>query len=307
MSSPLRKALYWVGILVGGSLFLNQVWRGYESFTTKSIAIIYPVGLWVSVGFIILATGTQIAAWRMMMANLGVIIAWREVLKGFVLSFLPRYIPGSVWGYVSRAEWMKQSYGTPYSISNSGSILEVVLIFMGVCLVSGIYLVENLTGNIRWFLLSLFCLLPLITWGGIRWVLSSSAVQLFLRKHSISNQVKFFPLLVWVVLCGMHAIAWVFYGASVFWIIQSIFPNHSVALANTTFLFSVSWLLGFIVPFVPAGLGIREQSLSTLLISMTLLSAGQASSVAVLSRLLTLLGELVWLAIGVLLKRFPAR
>jgi len=307
MSSPLRKSLYWVGILVGGGLFLNQAWRGYQSISSKSLGIANPWELIVSAGFIISAMGIQIAAWRIMMANLGTSLTGREVLESYVLSFLPRYIPGSVWGYVSRAEWLKQSHGTPYTISNLGSMLEIVLIFTGIGLVSGIYLFETLAGSIKWVLLSLFFSIPLIGWLAIKWGLTSSVFNFLPGKISVSNSFKIFPIRVWLELCALHGFTWVLYGTSVYWIVKLISPDFPVALVDTTFLFAISWLLGFIVPFVPSGLGIREQSLSTLLNSVIFLSPGYASGVAVLSRLLSLSGELVWLVIGVLLKRFSAR
>jgi hypothetical protein len=307
MSPLLRKTLYWIGILLGGSLFLNQAWRGIQSFSSKSIADVNPVSLLISVGLIMCAMGIQITTWRIMMANLGINLPIREVLERFVLSFLPRYIPGSVWGYVSRAEWLKQNHDTPYLITNWGSILEVALIFMGISLVSGIYLFQTASGNIKWLLLAIFCSLPLIGWFVIKWVLTSSKLNNLLGKFSVPTLVKFIPFGVWLELCTLHTIAWAFYGASVLWIIRSISANYSISLLDTTFLYALSWFLGFIVIFVPSGLGIREQSLSMLLISLKFLSPDEASAVAILSRLLTLFGEMGWLLIGLIIKKLYTR
>jgi uncharacterized membrane protein YbhN (UPF0104 family) len=303
MSPSLRKALYWIGILLGGSLFFIQVWRGNQSLTSKSIVFANPSGLVLSALFMFSAMGLQMAAWRMLMANLGVGLVWREVLENYVLSFMPRYIPGSFWGYVSRAEWLKQKHDIPYSVSNLGSILEIALIFMGISLVTAVYLFQTPSENNKWLLLALFCSLPLIGWVVIKWVLTSSKLNNLLGKFSVPTPVKFIPFGIWLELSTLHAIAWAFYGASVLWITRSFSPDISVSLINTTFLFAISWTLGFIVIFVPSGLGIREQSLSMLLISLKFLSPDEASGVAVLSRLFALFGEMVWLLIGLVIKR----
>jgi uncharacterized membrane protein YbhN (UPF0104 family) len=64
------------------------------------------------------------------------------------------------------------------------------------------------------------------------------------------------------------------------------------------FAFCASWLVGFAALFVPAGLGVRELTLSSLLQQMAAVSAGDASLVAVLTRLGIVAAELVFLLIA---------
>lgn len=290
-----------MGITFGGILFLTQVIQAFQSLLSKSVVIIGPLFISASILFIISASGLQVIAWRLLMNYLGVNISWREVIESFTLSFLPRYVPGSIWGYFSRAEWLKQSHNTPYSISIWGSILDITLIFLGIGLVSVIFIFQSSNIIIKISVSAFFCTILYLGWLITKRAMAINLFGKFLNKRLTPIKLNI-HFIQWLILCTLHGIAWFLYGASINCIIKSILPNITLAITKTTHLFALSWLLGFIIPFIPSGLGVREQSLSTLLTFNLPLSFSQAINIAIISRLLITFVEINWLIIGFLIR-----
>ena len=67
-------------------------------------------------------------------------ISTKSAVRGYVLSFIPKYIPGTIWGYLSRSEWLKVKFNIEYHNSNIGSIYEIVVIFFSSFVIISIYL-----------------------------------------------------------------------------------------------------------------------------------------------------------------------
>jgi glycosyltransferase 2 family protein len=303
MKIPWRKLLYWLGILLGGGIFIYQIWQGGQAVFSRTAQVSQPAYLgwaWVS---ILLANALQISAWRYLMRGLGVALSWREVLEGYSISLLPRYIPGSVWGYISRAEWLRQDHQVPYSLTNLGSVLEVLLILISVVLVVGIYLITVLQHALWWGVLLLLLAIPFLSWRLFYYLLASRLFRRLLPKAAESQPLFRLSLPLWTAILGLHLLAWLFYGVSISLLTQVFGLPPQAGLLGFTFIFAGSWLAGFLVLFVPSGLGVREQTLSTWLSTQLRFSAGQASAVSVLSRLGISLVELFWLAIGLSLRQ----
>ena len=109
MRTSLRSRLYWLGLGIGLFFFVGQILRGYQVFSTLTLDVSLLVRLSAAVLAGLVALGLQMAAWRYLMQDLGIKLTWRSIIGGYMLSFLPRYVPGSVWGYLSRSEWLKTS------------------------------------------------------------------------------------------------------------------------------------------------------------------------------------------------------
>jgi uncharacterized membrane protein YbhN (UPF0104 family) len=65
----------------------------------------------------------------------------------------------------------------------------------------------------------------------------------------------------------------------------------------TTFVYAVSWLVGFFVVFIPSGLGVRELTMSSLLVAVAGMSTGIASAAALAVRALLLITEVAFVAV----------
>ncbi len=300
-----RRVLYLGGICIGGLLFVYQVWNGYQGVVHSALRISSLASIGAAWGLVEVSFALQMIAWSWLMASLGSHLSWRQVVEGYTLSFLARYIPGNIWGYWSRGEWLRQNHNVAYSISHLGSILEILTILTALGLVSGIYLASEVVGLYRLVLLILTVVLLPVVWLILSWVTSWA----FSRKLVIKlvGNVTSLNLSIgtWIAVVTLHLLLWLCYGSLVLLITKAFGIRSAAGLVEYTFLFGLAWAVSFLAVFVPAGLGVREIALSTLLVTYIGLSASQASAVSVMSRLTIACSEFLWIGIGMIATRMP--
>lgn len=195
------------------------------------------------------------------------------------LSQLGKYIPGSIWHFVGRAALYAAHGQRPATISKA-LILENVWQWSAALLLGSLFLLYahydslSLPCN-RLFAVSLAAAILAFIW----WTLFQLC-----RRTGLSEAGS--GIGAWAVLATQSA-AWVCFGISM-WV---LFPAESGVhgLALTIGAVAIATLSGFLVPFAPGGLGVREFVLALGL--SNLLSAEQAGIYAALSRLLWLVVE----------------
>jgi glycosyltransferase 2 family protein len=298
-----KKILYGLGICLGGVFFVYQVWQAGKEVLLHSVNVFHPINLTLAWICMLLAYSLQIASWRFIMCGVGVELQWQHVIEGYSLSLLPRYIPGSVWGYLSRSEWLKQEHSTPYSLSTLGSVLEVSLILISVIWVACIFIFFKFSGMVRWSALLLFLLVPFITWSTFYRFTRLKLFRSLFSRLIVDLQVVRFSFPLWVGLLGLYTAAWLFYGESVNQLVKSLGLDPTSGLIEYTFIFTISWTAGFLVLFVPSGLGVRELTFSTLMSTRLFITPGLSSAVSIFSRLGISLVELFWVSFGLILTR----
>jgi uncharacterized membrane protein YbhN (UPF0104 family) len=92
----------------------------------------------------------------------------------------------------------------------------------------------------------------------------------------------------------VNSLAWVATGAATWLLTRALTTGESPGLAWLVGVYAFAWLLGFVVPLLPGGLGLRDATLAAFL--ATVFGAGVAAALALALRLANTLGEL--LAIG---------
>lgn len=302
-----RRTLYPIGVVTGGLLFVFQVVRGYQEINYGLFHTAFFQAWGVAVSLVIMAFGLQMVAWSRLMRGLGTRLPWSEVIAGYTLSFLPRYIPGSVWGYLSRSQWLYQAHSVPYGLSNLGSLLEVIASVITAIMMIGIYAI-SITSELSQVTLALVIFsLPFAAWLLLRWVGRVSFIARLVTDKSGKISLLGISLTDWVVVVFLYLLLWACYGTSILVLIQAFNLPDRGSLTTATFAFSASWLAGFLVIFVPAGLGVRELVLASLMATGFDLLASQASGVAVVSRFTISLSEGVWVLLGIILTQLEKR
>jgi len=298
-----RKGLYVIGIALGSSLFAYQILLAYKTILQSSVQISFPLALITAWGLTIIAIGLQMMIWARLMGGLGGQLSWRQTVKGYTLSFLPRYIPGSIWGYLSRSEWLYQNHQIDYAISYVGSLLEALALIIAGGLVIGSYYASISPGLTRAILISGVLSSPLLSWLIIKKGIKDMARWPLIKKmpiEQVSLRISFEEWLVILLFCSM---LWSCYGVSILLILRALNISSSVGdILTSSAVFSIAWLTGFLALLLPAGLGLRELTLSKLMVIYLGLLEGPAALVSIISRLLMAGGELFWLAINLTLK-----
>lgn len=289
-----KKILFSLGLSLGLVLFSKQIYDSYFYVRDSDFRVVAPIFLFLSLSANLFMYALQMCAWMLLLRYLGIKLKLREVFKGYFLSFVPRYIPGSVWGYLSRSQWLLQSYGVDYNISALASLLEVLgLIFTALGLGGGYFGFQLINKEYRWtlvgggLLLTLFCLwLPKF----LIWIIPEK------YKQTVILQAFY----LWVGVVAVYFLFWLVYGVAVFFVGSALLPasSASVSLMGAISAASLSWVLGFIVIFVPAGLGVRDWSLERLLIFTAGFDPGLSKLIAILCRFHILIAETAWLLIA---------
>jgi hypothetical protein len=106
----------------------------------------------------------------------------------------------------------------------------------------------------------------------------------------------------WLVSMLLFNLTWILNGIALFFAHSSLTSGgidlNAINLAQYIMIYCQAWLIGFLILFVPAGMGVRELALSQLLITFMNLPGFEANIVAVISRSLTLFSELFLILIG---------
>ena len=294
-----RRLLYLLGLVVGLTIFVWQVWGSFTAARQSGFAIANGVALGGALSLYLLATVLQMAAWAVIMRYLNVQLGALHVLQGYLLTFLPRYIPGTVWGYLSRNEWLAQEHGVGYTTSTVASLLETstfVLTALSICVV---YWGHAYAGSATLSVLIVgICLMGLwLNWWGM------------LR---VPQWIRWRRLQAWPIAHGNHwlwlvgnllcLLFWGVHGLALMLLQSALGAEVSISAPSAIFTFALSWVTGFLIVVIPAGLGVREVALATLLGQEAAIAPSEANILAILARVGIVVAELLMLVVGVYLR-----
>lgn len=285
-----------LGLIAGLSLLIWQCISSLSEVLNKGFQQFDSRNLLPALFLALLSTALQIFVWQRIMKGLGIHLSLGSAFQNYAISFIPRYIPGTVWGYLSRAEWLARDYQTPYRITNTGSLLELCVSIIG-----NLFIVSLLYIPARFLLPTFlgFLLVSLLLIKIIRTVFN------FAQNKFWSSFGPFtINSLDWIGMVIIWIIIWFLQGISFLFTFRTLFPIdvNLPTLLNLSGTYGFAWLVGFLIIFIPAGLGLREATLSSLLLASHSLTISQANGVAVFFRLVLAFSELIWIAVGLLLK-----
>ncbi|PZF67319.1 UPF0104 family protein [Curtobacterium sp. MCPF17_047] len=246
------------------------------------------------------ATYVTFLSWRALMSGAGHRIPLGAAQRVFFLSQIGKYIPGSVWPIVAQAD-LGREHRVPAARSVAVGMLTLLISCgAGVSIAAvTIPFVQPDAFSRYWFVVLLVpvvlaALHPAVLRFGLRLASKVTRRDLGTLEISTGAVVRAFgwALLAWVVF-GLH-------------IVLVLVPLGHVDLRVTTLTvgaYALAWLVGFLVFFLPAGLGGREAVLTALLTAGVPLGASAAVSVAVTSRVLLTVVDLVFAGAAVLGER----
>jgi glycosyltransferase 2 family protein len=236
--------------------------------------------------------------WREVLADLGARLPVVAGARVFFLGQLGKYLPGSLWPVMAQME-LGRDHRVPERASGSAvGVFLLVLVGTGLAVVAA---AAPLLGpdavHAYWWLLAALPLALLVLVPPVLNRLLALVVRLA-RRPPLPRPLSAGGILRAV---AWALVAWVAYGVHV-WVLTGQFGAGGLPLlARTTGAFAVAWCAGFLLVVVPAGAGVREAALVLLLDGV--LTRPQATVVAVVSRLLFVVGDLGWAAVGLVAGR----
>src|SRR5260370_1754745 len=244
--------------------------------------------------------------WRAVLARLGSHLGLRTCLRIYLASEFVRYIPGNVWHVLTRMLWVSR-YGVSRPVAFASMAIELITKLAAGVLVFSVSLLfwqdfgkigSLLRGSLLDILgiasiIALFIgLHPRILNGVLNWALrrmKREPIQLTLQYSDI-----LFITLAWCV-------SWIVAGTAFYVLLLALWPVAPVvAWPICIGIYAIAWDIGFVSFITPSGLGVREAAIVGLFALALPLPAGLASIMALLSRLVSTLAEVVCVSIAYL-------
>ncbi|TDC84918.1 UPF0104 family protein [Nonomuraea deserti] len=214
--------------------------------------------------------------WRTLLSDLGSPLPLRAAAKVFFVGQLGKYIPGAIWPVLAQME-MGRDLGVPRSRSAAAFFL-----MMPIQLATGLLVTLVTLGWDRygWLLLFLPLLLVLLEPKVVNGVIGYALRRL--KREPLERPLTRRGMLA---ALGWALAGWTAYGVHFFFIA----PQGGLLFAIGAF--ALSWSLGILTFVVPAGAGVREVAMVGVLAPH--LAAGPAIAVALTSRVVIIVGDLI--------------
>lgn len=235
-------------------------------------------------------------AWNLLVRYLGGSLALRKGMKVYFLSNLGWYVPGKVWYAVGRA-YLGQQEGVSVGVISTSVLMEIILSLTSSALMASLALpllpsllgVKSLYLGIAVLALGLAILHP---------ALMKPSLSLLERLLPGPRQAMNPPprYSVMMGLLAGYLFIWGFVGAAFFILLNAVYPLPLAWLPTIAAIYAVSWMAGFLAPFAPSGLGVREGAMILLLGQY--LPVPAVTATAVLFRVWLILAEVLWAAVA---------
>lgn len=274
-------ALVALGLVVAA---LVDQWHGIsESIDELSVAT-------VAGAFVLVVGGTVCGGmtWRTILADLGSPLPVPAAAHIFFLGQLGKYLPGSLWNVVAQME-LARDHDVPRRRSAAAAVLTLAVGTTSalVLAVAGIALLGTDTPVPAPLLYAVaaagvVCLHPpFLAWGLNR-------LLRLVRREPLERQPSRAGVLTAV---AWTSLGWLLFGGHVWLLARDVGAHGASLFPVSVAAFAGAWAAGFLFLVAPAGAGAREAALVLGLAGV--LSTAEATLVAVVSRLLFTLGDLV--------------
>jgi uncharacterized membrane protein YbhN (UPF0104 family) len=247
---------------------------------------------------VIAGLGCMLLAWRALLADLGSPLPLSAAIRVMFVGQLGKYVPGAVWAVAAQVE-LARDYDVPRRRSATASLVSMATTLVVGLIAAGIMLPLTSAHAARhyWWVLAITplaaaCLPPKVIKFGLDLVLR------VLRQPPLEESVSgpgMARALAWTTL------GWLCYGAHA-WFLISVFAGkggHVFALSLGAY--ALAWSVGFLIIVFPGGIGPREIALVAVLAPV--MSSASALVVALASRVVMTIGDLVWAGTGLVIGR----
>jgi glycosyltransferase 2 family protein len=229
-----------------------------------------------------------IEGWRRVLGGWDGRLGYVEAARIWCLSNLGKYVPGNVWSLTAMGVMSRDRGMSAVAATGSSVIMQVLTLAMGlgVVLLTGAKLIGRplvLTGVLVLLLVMIAAaprLLPVLT------RLLTSFTGWTIPHPRIP------PMVVWGASLAAGA-TWILYGVAFKLFTEGLLGAAPGATMSYIAVYTAAYILGFISPIAPAGLGVREVALAAGMTRFGLATEGDAALVAIAARLWLTILELI--------------
>jgi hypothetical protein len=244
-------------------------------------------------GWMAASTATFLAAylvliqtWRAILSSWDADLPFVTAARIWTVSNLGRYVPGKVWQIAAMGVLAQRAGVSPVAATGSAVLGTAVNIAAG-------FVVVMATG---WRLLELpytgaptvalaIVVATAVAFILVPWALPK-ALRLAERATGSSLALRMPPRRAVVYAVVGNVIAWILYGFAFQLLTRAFLGAAPGGLAKYVAVYTLSYLVGYLVLPAPAGVGFREASMITLMPAAGLAAAAPAAVLAIASRVL---------------------
>jgi uncharacterized membrane protein YbhN (UPF0104 family) len=258
------------------------------SHISSRLAQISVVSLIVGTIGVLVGLAATMLCWRVLLSDLGSKLPPGPVAQIFFAGQLGKYVPGSIWPVVVQAELsVERGAGRKRPVA-------ATLVQMGITVVTGVLIAAaTLPFVLAHTTLEKFAVPVAIVLGLLATHprVANRAVNTLLRL--IGRQPLEQPL-TWrgmLLASFWQSVGWVLFGVPVILVTYNLGGTGLSVVPLGVGALALSLVAGLVVPFAPAGAGVRELIMLALL--STAASGDAALTVALFSRLLMTIGDVI--------------
>jgi hypothetical protein len=233
-----------------------------------------------------------VQTWRSMLACWDARLPYWSAARVWSVSNLARYLPGKIWNIGAMGAMSKALGVSPVAASGSAILSTFVNLLAGfvVAVVSGRALLEQSSegrGTLAVLVVVLASLALLLAP-----MLMPRIAPLLGRMVGRKIEATLPARAVVYALVG-NLTAWLLYGAAFQLFVRGLLGSLAGGYAEYLAAYTISYIVGYLVIFAPAGIGVREGTMVTVLTYAGLATQPQAALIALTSRVWLTLLEVV--------------
>ncbi len=292
-------------------VILAVVFYYVRSDWTKLTSYRFQLNLWLLglsfLGFVLQEISFGLI-WRTVLMRLGYRLDLRACLRIYLASEFVRYIPGNVWHVITRILWVGK-YGVPRPVAFASMTVELITKLAAGALVFAVSLLFwSDMGTVTTLLRDTPVLMGLgiSTIVGLLVVLHprilNSLLNVALRilkREPVTLALRYRDILL-VTLAW--SVSWLIAGCAFYVLLLALWPAAPLAMLPVCVgIYAIVWDIGFVSFITPSGLGVREGAMVALFaLALPVIPVALATIVAVLSRIVSTIAELICVSIAYL-------
>jgi glycosyltransferase 2 family protein len=265
-----KKILRW--IILGGTLFFlgKAVKDHWQEVINIQIDAIGWAILAISIGVTLLAHIWAGWIWTWVLRELNQPVESVEFIQVYLKTNIAKYLPGNVWHHYGRIVAAKNATGS-LSAATLSVVLEPLLMAAAALIIVVLFGTQLTSANsIVWQILQFICLVVILAALHPRFL---NPVIHFLKKklkakkldkdtkESVNFNIERYPLRPLLGELGFLGLRSTGFILTVF----ALSPVNASQIPLLLGAFSFAWLVGFVVPGAPGGLGVFEATAIALL------------------------------------------
>jgi glycosyltransferase 2 family protein len=242
--------------------------------------------------------GCMMLAWRTLLADLGSPLPLPASIRVMFVGQLGKYVPGAVWALAAQVE-LASDHQVPRRRSATASLVGMATTLAVGLLAAGVTLPFTSANAARhyWWVLAITPLAAACLYPPVNKFFLDRALKIA-RRPPLEKPVSLPGMaraLAWTTL------GWLCYGAHA-WLLISVFTGKgSQVFALSLGAYALAWSVGFLIVVFPGGIGPRELALIAVLAPV--MPSASALVVALVSRVVMTVGDLVWAGLGLAIGR----